>query len=232
MRILGLTGGIATGKSTVSNILRAEKFPIVDADLIAREVVEPGTPGYRQIVSAFGTTVLQDETNPNSPIDRAKLGTRVFSDPDARAKVNAATHPYIRLEMLRQLLWHFLTGCSAVILDTPLLFEAHISRWVHLIIVVYVPKQLQKDRLISRDGIDRTSANQRIDSQMDIEAKKQLAHVVIDNTGSREETRDNVMAVLPKLRPSRVVSAVVWVALFWPAAVCYSGLSVYRWLKI
>ncbi|KAJ3399653.1 hypothetical protein HDU80_007698 [Chytriomyces hyalinus] len=232
MRILGLTGGIATGKSTVSNILRADKFPIIDADLIAREVVQPGTPGHRRIVAAFGTTVLQDDTDPNSPLDRAKLGTRVFSDPEARAKVNAATHPYIRLEMLRQLLWHFLTGCSAVILDTPLLFEAHLSRWVHLIIVVYVPKQLQKDRLMMRDGIDRTAANQRIDSQMDIEAKRQLAHIVIDNTGTLDETRQNVKAVLLKLRPSRILSAVVWAVLLWPAALCYSGLSVYRWLKI
>ncbi|KAI8620786.1 dephospho-CoA kinase-domain-containing protein [Chytriomyces sp. MP71] len=232
MRIIGLTGGIATGKSTVSAMLEKAEFPIVDADVIAREVVEPGTPGHRRIVAAFGNGVLVNEADATSAIDRSKLAARVFSDADARSKINAATHPYIRLEMLRQLLGHFLRGRSAVILDTPLLFEAGIAKWVHLIIVVYVPPLVQRDRLITRNLITTTAANQRIDSQMPIDKKCDQAHIVIDNSGNVEETRALVKSIVPRLRPSKVYSLAVWAVLLWPAAVAWTGLSVIKWLKL
>ncbi|KAI9329745.1 dephospho-CoA kinase-domain-containing protein [Obelidium mucronatum] len=230
MRIIGLTGGIATGKSTVSDILRGHQFPIVDADVIARQVVLPGTPGFRKIVKAFGTDVLDQETG---LLDRPKLAQRVFSDASARSTVNQATHPYIRLEMLRQLLGHFLRGNSAVILDTPLLFEAGIVKWVHLIMVVYVPQDIQKERLMSRDLISSTAAQQRIESQMSIETKRERADIVIDNTGTKPETRENVSRVLSQLKPSSyLVTAFTWIVFFWPAAFGYVGLSALKALKL
>ncbi|KAJ3297783.1 hypothetical protein HDU79_002257 [Rhizoclosmatium sp. JEL0117] len=229
MRIIGLTGGISTGKSTVSTILRDYDFPIVDADVIAREVVLPGNPGYRRIVKAFGTDILDPVTG---MIDRPKLGARVFSDSSARETINKATHPYIRIEMLRQLLGYFLLGHSAIIYDTPLLFEAGIAKWVHVIMVVYVPVEVQKERLIARDQITDIAAQQRIDSQMSIDKKKELAHIVIDNSGTKEETRANVDSIVGKLRPSRIMVGATWVVLFWPAAFVYTGLNVLKWLKL
>jgi dephospho-CoA kinase len=136
MRIIGLTGSIATGKSTVSRCLSEHGLPIVDADLIAREVVAPGQPANRRIVKALGAENVLDP-NGTGAIDRPRLASLVFRDPSVRRKVNSATHPYIRLEMLRQLLWAFLCLKRVVILDTPLLFEAEIDKWVHVVMVVY-----------------------------------------------------------------------------------------------
>ncbi|KAJ3063724.1 hypothetical protein HDU98_000485 [Podochytrium sp. JEL0797] len=229
MRIIGLTGGIATGKSTVSNLLRQHQFPIIDADEIAKEVVEVGTPGYRRIVKAFGTDILDPETG---GIDRPKLKAKIFGDDAARHKLNNATHPYIRLEMLRQLLHAFLMLNSTVILDTPLLFEARMASWVHLIVVVYVPQEVQKARLVARDLITSTVAQERMDSQLAIEKKKEMAQIVIDNTGTKQETRDNVESVVARLVPPRWRVVVTWVVLFWPAAVCYAGLSLFKVLGL
>ncbi|OAJ39298.1 dephospho-CoA kinase [Batrachochytrium dendrobatidis JEL423] len=133
MRIVGLTGGIATGKSTVSSFLTVQKIPVVDADLIARQVVLPDTPAYHSIISTFGSTIL----NPDKTINRTDLGALIFSNSELREKLNHITHPYIRLEMLRQVIWHFITGETLCVLDTPLLFEAKLHRWVHTVVVVY-----------------------------------------------------------------------------------------------
>lgn len=131
MKLIGLTGGIATGKSTVSNSL--SPIPVVDADLVARQVVQPHEPAYYAVISTFGSDVL----TPSGEIDRAKLGTIVFNDTQARKKLNGATHPMIRLEMLRQMLWWFLKGERMVVLDTPLLYEAGLYKWVNKVMVVY-----------------------------------------------------------------------------------------------
>ena len=133
MKVIGLTGSIATGKSTVSKQLSEKNIPIVDADLIAREVVKPGQPALKQIAKTFGSEVLL----PDGSLNREKLGSIVFKEPESRKKLNKITHPYIRLEMLRQLLWVFLMGNRIVIMDTPLLLESGINRWVHLVVVVY-----------------------------------------------------------------------------------------------
>ncbi|KAJ3193011.1 hypothetical protein HK101_005594 [Irineochytrium annulatum] len=136
--------------------------------------------------------------SPSGEIDRPKLGAIVFRDPEARRRVNAATHPYIRLEMLRKLLWSFLCGKRVVVLDTPLLFESGIDKWVHVIVVVYCPETIQKQRLIKRDDLSPEAAQQRIDAQMSIERKRQLATVVIDNSAGIRETRKRVSIVFFK----------------------------------
>ncbi|KAJ3107753.1 hypothetical protein HDU97_003423 [Phlyctochytrium planicorne] len=229
MRILGLTGGIATGKSTVSRALSEHNIPVVDADVIAREVLIPGNPAYRRIVNALGASNVLGS---NQEIDRAKVGALVFQNPEARKKVNAATHPYIRLEMLRRMLWAFLCGHRVVVLDTPLLFEAGMDKWVHSIIVVYCPESVQKFRLMKRDDLTAEAAQLRVDAQMSIERKRQLANIVIDNTGSIRETRKKVDALVPDLRPSWLSTTLAWTALAWPAAVLYSLLTIIKVLKL
>ena len=134
MKVVGLTGGIATGKSTVSKQLIERKVPIVDADLIAREVVKPGQPALKQIQKTFGSEVIQPT---DGSLNREKLGSIVFKDEQARKKLNRITHPYIRLEMLRQLLWTFMKGNRLLVMDTPLLLESGINKWVHIVVLVY-----------------------------------------------------------------------------------------------
>ncbi|KAJ3137622.1 hypothetical protein HK100_000597 [Physocladia obscura] len=215
--------------STVTRQLREADVAVVDADEIARAVVAPGLPAFRRIVAAFGPDVLA----PDGTLDRKALAARVFADPAARATINKATHPYIRLEMLRQMLSHFLCAKRVVVLDTPLLFESGIANYVNLIVVVYVSPPVQKQRLIARDLIEPLAAQQRIDSQMNIEKKKQLANVVIDNEGSLADTRVRVDLLIEQhLSPGLFPTAVAWTLLFWPGLFAYSGLSLFKWLKL
>jgi dephospho-CoA kinase len=133
MLIVGLTGGISTGKSTVSHFVSSQNIPVIDADLIAREIVIPGTTAYQLIVEHFGHGVLTESGN----IDRAALGNIIFSNAQERSVLNSITHPRIRLVLLQKVIFEFLKGKKMVILDTPLLFEAGLHRWVHATIVVY-----------------------------------------------------------------------------------------------
>ncbi|KAI8812052.1 dephospho-CoA kinase, partial [Cladochytrium replicatum] len=199
MKIVGLTGGISTGKSTVSRFLLEERndwkarIAIVDADVIARDIVAPGLPSYRRIVKEFGPDVVDPETK---QLRRDRLGAIVFADQAARRKLNSFTHPYVRLEMLRQLLWHFLRGEQVVFLDTPLLFESKIDKWVHRTAVVYCPREVQKERLMRRDNLDDEKALQRIDAQIPIDEKRDRADIVIDNSGSLSNTKLQVAEML------------------------------------
>ncbi|KAJ3293465.1 hypothetical protein HK104_004436 [Borealophlyctis nickersoniae] len=221
MKLIGLTGGIATGKSTVSSYLASQGIPVVDADLVARDVVRPGQPAHRAIVKAFGPTVL----TPTGEIDRPKLGELVFADSAKRKQLNAATHPFIRAEMFMAVLRAFLRGEKACVLDAPLLFEAGLHKWVHSVIVVYCPDEVQKERLIRRDGLTDQQAQSRIDSQMPMERKRSLAHIVIDNSGTLEATRAAVDGALKKLVPGRLRTMVIWAVLALPAAFLY-GIMV------
>lgn len=133
MKILGLTGGISSGKSTVSHFVSTSQIPILDADIIAREVVQPGKVCYHLILDHFGHGILDEKSH----IDRGTLGQIIFSNAEERKALNQITHPRIRIEMLKQVLYYFLKGKSMVVLDTPLLFEAGFYRWVHATVVVY-----------------------------------------------------------------------------------------------
>ncbi|KAJ3299430.1 hypothetical protein HK104_008936 [Borealophlyctis nickersoniae] len=211
MKLIGLTGGIATGKSTVSSYLASQGIPVVDADLVARDVVRPGQPAHRAIVKAFGPTLL----TPTGEIDRPKLGELVFADSAKRKQLNAATHPFIRAEMFMAVLRAFLRGEKACVLDAPLLFEAGLHN----------PDEVQKERLIRRDGLTEQQAQSRIDSQMPMERKRSLAHIVIDNSGTLEATRAAVDGALKKLVPGRLRTMVIWAVLALPAAFLY-GIMV------
>lgn len=176
--VLGLTGSIATGKSTLSRLFKAYGFPIVDADVIAHEIVQPGTQGLTNIVTHFGPTVLQS----NGQLDRKKLGQLVFADPEKRALLNQLNGPLIRQEILDQVAKLKAQAAPLVILDIPLLYESHYETHTDGVMIAYVPKALEIQRLMQRDNITEKAALQRIDSQMSIETKRKMADFCIDNT--------------------------------------------------
>lgn len=182
--IIGLTGSIASGKSTVSSMLKKKGFPIVDADEIARLVVEPGSPVLLEISRQFG----EDVVNEDGSLNREKLGERIFGDDEERQKLNSIIHPAIRQEMLRRKDNWLLNGAKTVIMDIPLLFESKLQSFVDKIIVVSVSPEIQKERLIARNVLSQEEADARIRSQLPMEIKEQGADAVLFNDGTREET--------------------------------------------
>lgn len=191
MLVVGLTGGIATGKSTVTRMLRELGAPVVDADAIVHELQAPGTPVTAAIAREFGPEVL----GPDGSLNRAALGRIVFADPSRRQALEAIVHPAVRLRMAEEVERHRREEQPVVVLDVPLLLEGGLDRTVDQVWLVYVDKETQRARLISRDGLSPEQADQRIAAQMDLEAKRARANVVIDNGGSLEATRTQVEAV-------------------------------------
>ena len=196
MIMAGLTGGIASGKSTVSGMLANAGATIIDADKIAREVVEPGTPAYNDIVSFFGRTILLSDGS----IDRKALGDIIFNDLEKKKRLDAIVHPrvYQRTEALIADI-STTSPDAVIILDIPLLLETGMRKNLAEVIVVYVPETLQLQRLMARDQIDADAARARIRSQMPIEEKRRLATIVIDNSGSMADTRRQSLAVYAHL---------------------------------
>jgi dephospho-CoA kinase len=192
--IIGLTGSIASGKSTVSNMLKEKGYPIVDADKIARQVVEPGTPVIKEIAEHFGDEVL----NEDGSLNREKLGKRIFKSEEERKKLNSIIHPAIRNEMIRQKEQWISKGARTVILDIPLLFESKLQSFVEKIIVVSVTPEIQKQRLIARNELNEQEAADRINSQLPMVEKEAGADAVIDNNGTIEETKMQVETLLDK----------------------------------
>jgi len=190
--LVGLTGGIASGKSTVSRQLRALGCEVIDADQLAREVVAPGEPAWQAILEAFGREVV----HPGGALDRKRLGAIVFADPAARQRLEAIVHPAVharRQARLRAVTDHAFDGL--VVLDTPLLVEVGGAAEVDRLVVVYADRADQLARLRARDGLDGAEAERRLASQMPLADKVRLAHYVIDNSGSPEETDAQVRAV-------------------------------------
>lgn len=185
MRVIGLTGGIASGKSLVSRLLRELGALVIDADQIAREVVEPGKPAYHSILREFGNQVL----NPDGSLNRQALGRLVFSDPRKLERLNQITHPLIIAEIQKLLKsYRLLFPEKAVVLDAPLLYEAGLESIVDEVWVVYVDYPTQLQRLMERDGLTREEARRRIEAQLPLEEKVKRADRVIDNRGTPEET--------------------------------------------
>jgi len=188
MRIIGLTGGIASGKSSVADMLERLGAVVVDADRLAREVVQPGEPALKEIVAAFGAGVV----NPDGTLNRAALGAIVFSDPAARRTLEAIIHPAIRALGDRILAAYREAGVQTVFYVAPLLIEVGGAARVDEIWVVYLDRETQLARLMARDSLGRAEALQRVDAQMPMEEKKLHGKVVIDNCGSREELEAQV----------------------------------------
>lgn len=197
MVIAGLTGGIASGKSTVSAFLEDAGAIIVDADKFAREVVQKDRPAWREIVDTFGQSILL----PDGGINRILLGDIIFNDPAQKQILNRIVHPRVISETATRLaeIEKKQPG-SVVILDVPLLIESGMDTGLSDIIVVYVPEPVQIQRLMIRDALTQAQALARIRSQMPIEEKKQHATIIIDNSGSRENTRSISLTVYQRLK--------------------------------
>ncbi|MDN8589976.1 dephospho-CoA kinase [Paenibacillus sp. 11B] len=190
---IGLTGGIATGKSSVSAFLASKGALLIDADVIAREVMMPGHPVLAAAVQRFGQAIL----NEDGTLDRKKLGSIVFQDPEERKALEAITHPAIRKEMReRAAMYELEHADKLVVSDIPLLYESGLEEGFEEVMVVYVPRSVQRERLMSRDAMTVEQADARINVQMDIEDKKQRADVVIDNSGLWSETEQQIISFL------------------------------------
>ena len=193
MHVIGLTGGIATGKSTVSAMLRALGAPVVDADVLAREVVLPGTDGFAEIARRWPDVVT------GGALDRKALGARVFSSADDRAALNAITHPRIaaltaaRFAELRD------AGAPVAIYDAALIVENGLHRGLDELVVVTAAPEQQLARLVTRDGLTVPEARARIASQLPLSEKVALATRVVDNSGSLAETRAQVLRLWKEL---------------------------------
>ncbi|NGP57538.1 dephospho-CoA kinase [Paenibacillus thiaminolyticus] len=186
---IGLTGGIASGKSTVSRLLVERGALLVDADRIAREIVLPGSPALDQIADRFGADMLL----PDGSLDRKRLGNVVFSDAAKRKALEEITHPAIRQEMMMQMRrLEEEHPQSLVVVDVPLLYESGLTDRFEEIVVIYVPQAIQLERLMRRDGLTEAEASERLLSQWDIEKKRERADYVIDNSKGMEETRQQV----------------------------------------
>lgn len=183
---VGLTGGIACGKSTVARLFADKGAVYIDFDRLAHEAVDPSQPAWQQIADYFGSEIL----HPDRTIDRAKLGAIVFRDKRKRAKLNSIVHPAVfaawcyRTQQIKE------TRSDAIILsDVPLLIEEEMQPLFDLIILVYISKEEQMDRLMKRNGLSRDEAMQRLESQMSIDEKLSFAQIVIKNQGPLEKTR-------------------------------------------
>lgn len=196
MRLVGLTGGIASGKSTFAAALRDLGAPVIDADLLARDVVRPGCPALTEIRRAFGEEVL----GPGGELDRRRMGARVFADESARARLEAIIHPAVRRAVKAETARLAQAGESLAFYDVPLLFEKGLDGEVDCVVVVYAPPALQKARLMVRDGIPEAEAEARLAAQMPIEEKARRADVLVDNQGETVALRSKAALVLAALR--------------------------------
>lgn len=186
--ILGLTGGIATGKTTVANYFKRRAIPIVDSDIIAREVVEPGTVGLEKIRLHFGDGILTEEGH----LNRKKLGNIVFSDEPKRQLLNQLLSEELAEAISGEIKKWVAQKIPLVVVDVPLMYEAHYDRRVNQVMVVYVPEKIQLERLMARDQLSEAEARKRIASQLPIEEKRHLADILIDNSGTVEETEEQL----------------------------------------
>ncbi|MFF2458618.1 dephospho-CoA kinase [Peribacillus simplex] len=191
-QIIGITGGIASGKSTVSLYLQELGFTIVDADLASRAVVEPGEEAYHQVVKAFGEDILLPDGN----IDRVKLGSIIFNDQEKRLLLNGIVHPAVRKWMRLKTEEALSSGEETVFMDIPLLFESKLTFMVEKTLLIYVDEQVQLQRLMNRNGLSETEALARINSQMPLADKKALADAIVDNNGDINETKRQVKSIL------------------------------------
>jgi dephospho-CoA kinase len=197
MELIGLTGGIGSGKSTVSGFLRELGARVIDADEGARAVVEPGTPGYRAVANEFGPGVVRD-----GRLDRQRLADIVFNDKQALERLNGIVHPLVREWTAAQLAEAAADGAEIVVQDIPLLFEGNYEPMFRSTILVYVPPALQLERLVAR-GMPEADARARIASQLPIDEKRARASYVIDNSGNREETRAQTAKAWTEITASR-----------------------------
>ncbi|RDW21594.1 dephospho-CoA kinase [Oceanobacillus chungangensis] len=190
--VIGLTGSIASGKSTVSLMFDDFKIPVIDADKVARDVVEPSKPAYKGIVAEFGEAILREDQT----LDRKRLGSIIFSDDEKRLTLNSIVHPEVRKKMIAERDALIAEGERCIVLDIPLLFESNLTALVDKTIVVYVDEHVQLQRLMERDGLEEQESKQRIASQFPVKEKAKLANAIINNNGSKQESYEQLEKIL------------------------------------
>ena len=199
-KLIGLTGGIATGKSTVSTLLRLSGYPVIDADQVVRQLQTAHSKGLERLTVVFGSGIL----NADQTLNRRALGSFVFGDQTKLAKLNMVMQPLIRDEIWRQVKNYQKQQIPYVILDAPLLFEENYVDECDLVVVVATDHQIQVQRLMKRNGYSQAEAEQRIDSQMPLAEKKRLADIVIDNNGSKEELKRQVAGLIDQMHNNKL----------------------------
>ncbi|WP_047981621.1 dephospho-CoA kinase [Ornithinibacillus contaminans] len=198
--VIGLTGSIASGKSTVSGMFKKLNIPVIDADQIARDVVVPGEAAYHQIVAEFGEDILlADKT-----IDRKKLGSIIFADKEKREALNAIVHPVVRSQMLYEKEQYLAANKTCIVMDIPLLYESNLTHLVDKVLVVYVDESVQLERLMNRDGSTIEAAMERIDSQIPVKEKVKQADAVINNNGTIQDSYQQLKDILKQWNISYV----------------------------
>jgi dephospho-CoA kinase len=196
MLVVGLTGGIASGKTTVGRLFEEVGIPIICADDLAKKAVSRGSPALDLIRQEFGETVIDS----SGELDRVEMARVVFSDSAKRKTLEAIIHPVVssgkelRLRELQQ------SGCKIAIVDVPLLYETGWDKSFDVIIVVFVPRNIQESRLANRDHFAQDEVKSRLDSQMSLDEKRKRAHFVIDNSGDIDDTRDQVSRIVGELK--------------------------------
>lgn len=196
MKIIGLTGGIGSGKSTVARSLQKHGFPIVDADLIAREIVEPGQPALAELTKEFGADIL----NTDGSLDRGLLASRAFTNKDTTQRLNNITHP--RINQRTQELFDEAreNGAEAVIYDMPLLIDKGLHKDMDATIVVHAAEHVRLERLTTKRGLDVDDVRRRINAQIDDETRKQHADILLDNNGTEEDLTKQIAQAVDKIK--------------------------------
>lgn len=195
MRVIGLTGGIASGKSTVSAMFRALGAEVIDADQLAREVVEPGTPGVEEVSRRFPGVI-----DAQGRLDRTALAERVFADPGERAALEAILHPRIQLEVRRRTAALETAGVPVVLYDAALLIEKGLQRTLQGVVLVWAPEEAQRLRLAARDALGTAAVEARLQAQMPLNEKRPLATWEVDNGGSLAQTQAQVERIWEEIR--------------------------------
>ena len=193
-RIIGITGGIASGKSTVTEFLRQQGYQVIDADQVVHELQEPGERLYQALLSTFGSAILQEDGR----LDRPKLGAMIFGNPDLLTQSSQLQNEIIREELAHRR--DLLAETEDIFfMDLPLLFELEYDNWFDQIWLVDVTEETQLSRLMARNDLSQEEAEKRISAQLSLQEKRKRADVLIDNNGSLEETRQQIRNALQKL---------------------------------
>lgn len=187
--VLGLTGGIASGKSLVTSIFLKEKVPVVDGDLVSRKIVEKNSPALKEIVAYFGEDILQAD----GTLNRKILGKRVFAKKELLQKLNDIMDPYLRNAFLKEINGAKEKNIPLIVLDIPLLYEENYDQYCEQVMVIWVPENIQKNRLMKRDQLTEIEAEKRMASQLSLNEKKRLGDIIIDNSATKRKTEEQVL---------------------------------------